>query len=368
MTATVTFLEVGICVAHLALGVLVGWFMGGARAAAAKASDPANVAESIADLLRKMSTMTERRGASWSELRWLLSNSDAFSEHELANHADINRLFSEMISVYSESLGRLDSDGRFVEEHVLEHIVATEAEAASFADDLRQVDPETCDVHDMFLGRLDALEESNKALRDELEATRQQVVRANERLEAAEAAAHHDVLTGLPNRRAFEARMQELEADHARTGITVSLMMIDLDRFKEINDRHGHAAGDACLQVAGHVIAQSCRHTAHVSRFGGEEFAVLLPDTDASTAGEQAERVRSLVERATARHNGLTIDITCSIGVAELPPGGTRDELISAADRALYSAKNAGRNAVRIDGPPTADISEASEELVGQPG
>jgi len=157
-----------------------------------------------------------------------------------------------------------------------------------------------------------------------------------------------DELTGISNRRHFMATLQRewnLARRHSSIG---TLLLIDADGFKRVNDTHGHLCGDAVLCEAAKVIAGSLRQVDLLARFGGEEFIVFLPHTDSFGALDVAERIRSRVQAAQVSWQGLQISVTVSIGVApirrELP---TLDWMIHEADTALYAAKAAGRNCVR---------------------
>ena len=148
--------------------------------------------------------------------------------------------------------------------------------------------------------------------------------------------------------------MQELTGEFTREGRVLSLLMLDLDYFKQINDQYGHDGGDACLKVAGRVIKQACRTSDSVYRIGGEEFAAVLPNTDLAEAVRFADWIRISVERACVRHDGHTIDFTCSIGAADVTSVDGQTDLVRAADQALYEAKNSGRNRVCPEVSPTA--------------
>jgi diguanylate cyclase (GGDEF)-like protein len=157
-----------------------------------------------------------------------------------------------------------------------------------------------------------------------------------------EETARTDTLTSMPNRRAFDERLAlELERT-ARTGDPLSLLIGDIDRFKALNDRFGHAAGDAALASIGRVLISECRAIDTPARIGGEEFAVLLPSTDATAALTTANRLREAISRITDRNDER---LTISFGVAVHPAdGATADDLIAAADHALYAAKAGGRD------------------------
>ena len=162
-----------------------------------------------------------------------------------------------------------------------------------------------------------------------------------------EAQAHTDPLTGLSNRRHFfEVADAEL-ARSRRYGTPLSLLMLDIDRFKEVNDLHGHRAGDRVLQQLARTCLEVLRNVDVAGRVGGEEFAVLLPETELAGAMEVAERLREAVEKsAVDREEGRALRITVSVGVAILEAHSNLDTLLSQADTALYDAKHQGRNRV----------------------
>ncbi len=158
-------------------------------------------------------------------------------------------------------------------------------------------------------------------------------------------AAYRDALTGLYNRRfVFNVFRAELKK-YQRYSDPLSVMLIDADHFKQINDKHGHCAGDAALKAIADACNASVRDTDVVGRFGGEEFMILLPHTHAGDAAVVAERIRrSMLERQIA-WEGQALNVTLSLGIAEAGVhAGDFDDLIAAADRALYAAKDAGRN------------------------
>lgn len=163
-----------------------------------------------------------------------------------------------------------------------------------------------------------------------------------------------DALTGLPNRRAFlDASERELHRA-ARAQHHCSVVMIDLDHFKQINDRHGHAAGDAMLRTAASSLRSVLRGEDLVARWGGEEFILFLPNTDSSTALLVAEKARNTLAEIAPPGEGAGERITGSFGIATHREGCTLETTIAAADNALYRAKEAGRNRVVIapcDGP-----------------
>lgn len=157
-----------------------------------------------------------------------------------------------------------------------------------------------------------------------------------------------DPLTGLLNRREMTRLLDEEIIRARRYGRSLSLLWIDFDHFKDINDEHGHAAGDSVLQGASKLLADSVRSVDVIGRFGGEEFVVVLPEMDRFEARETAERLRKLIsETPQSLGNGKTVRLTISIGVSVFPDNGTDVRaLCAAADKAMYQAKSNGRNQV----------------------
>ena len=156
-----------------------------------------------------------------------------------------------------------------------------------------------------------------------------------------------DPVSGLFNRRYFQARLDEELQRAIRQLTSVGLLMVDLDGFKSINDRFGHVAGDLVIRDISEILRRSVRIFDVCTRFGGEEFAVMMPGGTAESAGTIAERIRQRVEAYQRSEQDLAeLRVTASIGVAVSPPGVTARELIERADRALYHAKKAGKNRV----------------------
>lgn len=158
--------------------------------------------------------------------------------------------------------------------------------------------------------------------------------------------ATHDGLTGLLNYRQFNLMLKDSIARYKRYGRPVSLLMIDIDHFKQVNDTYGHLAGDAVLAELGKHLKRQARAIDHVCRYGGEEFAVLLPETDSTGASFFAQRLYEMMaSEQWDLGNGTQISMTISVGIASCPDhADTSQALVAAADSALYAAKQAGRN------------------------
>ncbi|RYE03481.1 MAG: diguanylate cyclase [Sphingomonadales bacterium] len=175
---------------------------------------------------------------------------------------------------------------------------------------------------------------------------RMQTLRMQARLRHA---ATTDELTGLLNRRAFIEALDVEIARSTRTGSPLALALIDLDHFKSVNDRFGHAGGDEVLRRFADMARETMRSVDVIGRLGGEEFAVLMPDTDQIQSGIAGERLRdAIARRRVVLSTGALAPITISVGVAHHRPDEERDRLIIRADEALYEAKDSGRNRTRL--------------------
>jgi two-component system cell cycle response regulator len=178
-----------------------------------------------------------------------------------------------------------------------------------------------------------------------------------------------DNLTGLYNRAYLINQVGLLAERNAAQGMGLAVLMLDIDHFKDVNDRYGHLAGDGVLREVASVIRESTRSEDLVARFGGEEFVVALPISVAHLAFDRADRIRTNLAKRRIRTEGKEIQVTASIGLAFGPPGRTRNEmaLIMTADEALYQAKAQGRNcvvlghhAMQISPSPTESAEFAS--------
>lgn len=187
---------------------------------------------------------------------------------------------------------------------------------------------------------LHALSERQAHTLEQLKLYQQQLEEANARLEERSLT---DKLTGVANRAGFDQRLHEEIERCRRYGSQLSLLMLDMDHFKNYNDAHGHLAGDEALAAAARTMQEVCRPVDVIARYGGEEFTVILPATDRDGAVQTAERLRKAIA-ATPLSAG---SITVSIGISTLDSAGKPPrQLIHEADKALYEAKGAGRNCV----------------------
>lgn len=194
-----------------------------------------------------------------------------------------------------------------------------------------------------------AMAEKYREMAEEMKATSDEVLLLRSKLEEARKQAITDPLSGLTNRRYFDARLREMAEEAERNGTALSLMMIDIDHFKHFNDQHGHRVGDEVIKLVANILTGALRGTDLAARYGGEEFAVLLPRTAFSQAVSLADRFRlslasrPLVKRGTTKELGR---VTVSIGVAAFKPHEPVEAFVERADDALYQAKRGGRNRV----------------------
>ena len=201
------------------------------------------------------------------------------------------------------------------------------------------------------------LRQANDELNAQLEDCQHRLAEQTARATAAESDARVDVLTQLPNRRAFEEKLAEQRSLYQRRAQPYVLTLFDVDRFKLINDSYGHTTGDAVLAMLGRVFRNCRRATDHVSRFGGEEFALLVPLCSRDRAEAIAERYRHRVEAASLRYEGRRLQVTVSAGVAPVDSDESNGTVLERADMALYAAKKAGGNGISIhDGDHHATV------------
>ena len=191
------------------------------------------------------------------------------------------------------------------------------------------------------------LEKKNSELRvamKQLETSQTEVQRQNKELEYLAA---RDPLTGCLNRRSFFDRVESVLEKAQRTREPVCCLMLDIDHFKSINDRYGHATGDKVISYTAEVVTEACRDDDLVCRYGGEEFCVIMPGMPLEASTKVAEHIREKVNESSRARFTSSMSVTISVGVADLAhSNGTAKDLVNQADMALYAAKEAGRNRV----------------------
>ncbi len=197
--------------------------------------------------------------------------------------------------------------------------------------------------------RADRSEKAIKALKQRLEDMEEETNNLRRSIRAEHARALTDGLTGIPNRLAYDERIGQEHARWKRMGTPLSLMVMDIDHFKAINDEFGHAAGDKALTHIARLLSSEVRETDFLARYGGEEFALLLPDTGLEAALGVGDKLRQTVAQAHFHFKDADVPITISCGLAEFHDGDDAQSCFNRADAAMYLAKQHGRNCCKTE-------------------
>lgn len=209
----------------------------------------------------------------------------------------------------------------------LEHIMSS---LDSFRDFQQHQEAPLAEQLAALVARVATMEDESRLARDSIEAQKARLLR--------------DTLTELPNREAYNLRLEQEFARWQRYRRSLSFVVCDVDFFKKVNDTYGHLAGDKVLRVIGKTLAKRLRKTDFIARFGGEEFVLLLPETDAQAALKTVETLREAIAQCPFHFKDQRVGVTMSFGITELREGDTPERAFERADQALYLAKNNGRN------------------------
>jgi diguanylate cyclase len=246
------------------------------------------------------------------------------------------------------------------------------AKMKAISADLAGIDRQSTEANGAVFTALDQMLAANSELQQRLEKAEQQLATQAAEIRAHETEARTDSLTAIANRRAFDDELKRRHSEFERKQSPCTLVLLDIDFFKKFNDTHGHQVGDEVLRSVAKVLKAQCRDMDLPCRYGGEEFGVILPATDAVSACKVAERIRTAIEESTTTCAGKTLKVTCSVGLSEFRAGDDTDQMIRRADEALYASKKAGRNCghwhngaecVPVTGPWEAPPEEPVIEL-----
>ena len=281
----------------------------------------------------------------------------AYRAHLDEKREAMQRLQSDFVEQMDEAVAEYDAFGELLDNALKVMRQAGDAdELEKRRLEIIQALQQICEGHEALAAKfaraqeyLGLIEDDNQQLSDELDRVRLLSLT--------------DELTGLPNRRAFMRRLEDEVSRVQRHGAPLSLVIMDLDFFKKINDQRGHAAGDAVLRHYARGVLSIFRHHDLVARYGGEEFAVLLPNTAKEGVLRALEKVRRRLSDVSAQlqEEGVSMP-TFSAGVAEYCPGETAHSFIERADAALYTAKRKGRDRVEVHTTDDFGASEAFQE------
>lgn len=220
-------------------------------------------------------------------------------------------------------------------------------------------------VKQALLGHVAELMTANKRLQDDLAYSSYRMEEQALEIDHARREARTDPLTGVSNRKALDEKLHLLDVCWRREGHPYTVILVDLDQFKWINDSHGHQAGDRVLEKVGTWLKQWVREGDFVGRFGGDEFTVLLPYTELEVGVDLAESIRLRTADATSRIavRGEQVSVSLSLGVAASREGDTAEAVFHRADRALYKSKRRGRNQVNFEEPEQEQTLPPTEEV-----
>ncbi len=265
----------------------------------------------------------------------------SLSEDEIVNilsiHEDTKEVVREAGKSIVEAIETIDEHNEILEQHE-RNIEATKSINALI------------ELIEVLRKEIQDLRASNHTTQQELRKSAETISNIEARLKKKETEAQYDPLTVVANRRLFEKKLKELMIDRDSEGTPCSLIMIDVDDFKRINDLYGHRAGDEVLRSIALAMEKELRTEDLVARYGGEEFVVVLPENTLKEASSVAERLRERIEKLSIPVNpSSNVSVTVSLGVAEVHDGDTPDSVVSRADKAMYLAKKAGKNCVRSE-------------------
>ncbi|QQD20301.1 diguanylate cyclase [Oceanospirillaceae bacterium ASx5O] len=306
-----------------------------------------------------------QQGLNWFELVPLLEDTTEFllqclgnSQAELENflHSLDQRLQAIRILVSEASAGQADrKQARETLDNMVREQIADIRSVVTGSGDLGELGVSVRDHLMLIVEAMDKyqreedereqrLAEKLELLQKRLNEMEQEVSDSRIAIEEQRRRASHDTLTGLPNRDAYQKKLEEELARRHRYGSPLSLVVCDVDHFKSINDTYGHLAGDKVLQLIARSLRKNLRDVDFIARYGGEEFVILMPETNAEGALLAAEKLRQTVENSPFNFRKERVPITLSFGISEFHSLESPDTVFERADKALYKAKHEGRN------------------------
>jgi len=272
------------------------------------------------------------------------------------------RLYTEYLKGdKKEILDEVHKETHKIFQNIFRVTLSTNNLASDYSDKMEEYSNKLHDANDLTQMRnfiediikdTNNMAESSRQLNQELEEATSQIQTLSKQLEETEREVLLDALTGLNNRKAFDRKMNDLHEKFDKNEGFFSVIMLDIDYFKKFNDQYGHQVGDEVLRIVGSHLKKNLKGKDFPSRYGGEEFIVLLPDTKLDKAYIVAEQIRENIskKRLQIKKTGQALgNITVSVGVSEIREGDTAISVVERADSALYLAKDSGRNNVKSE-------------------
>ncbi len=290
----------------------------------------------VSNLLNDLHKETRATGSFLADLMARLHELDKYVVGGQVIQQESLQSGKELDRAVKEQVGDIATSVRDAEDlQVLKHDVSSHLEAIK-----GHMDKHLNDAEERFRES----QKNEQKLRERLQEVEDETGILRHKIMEAQARSSIDAVTGLPNRAAYDERLQDEYGRWRRFKSPLVLMMWDLDDFKQVNDRFGHQAGDKALRVIGQIMEKRLRQTDFVGRYGGEEFCVLLPGTPMDQAAVVAEQIRKSVENGGFRSGTKPITLTVSCGYTEFQDSDTPESVFARADRAMYKAKNQGKN------------------------
>ena len=337
---------------------------------------PATSPKSVADIAKKVIVITAEKSVPLTP-----ENYHVWFEYFLGTNQELTAAIDELIAanvrfsqeinerLYDTYLNRnkhellqeVQRETQKIFTNIFRATLSTNDLASDYSDKLGKYSTALTDANDLtqiqnvieeLIQDTNQMAEVSRHLNQQLEEATSQIQTLSKQLEETKREVLLDALTGLSNRKAFDKKIDELCDKFNKTDGFFSVIMLDIDFFKKVNDLHGHQIGDEVLRIVGSQLKENLKGKDFPARYGGEEFIVLLPNTKMDKARMVAEQIRENIsqKRLKIKKTGQPIgNVTVSVGVSEIRAGDTATSVVERADAALYVAKNSGRNNVKTE-------------------
>lgn len=290
----------------------------------------------------------------YMEVQNEVTEMEAFLKKVTHQLGTISLVIAETQSFHKNSLSNSSSHSKDVTEKLLS--MQNDVEQCHSLEQVKSVISDSIDVlqdnMDTYLDseseRVKATVDKNAELKQRLEVMEKETDTLRQTLSEEKQRSSTDALTGIANRFAFDNRLKQEIERYERYRNNLTICLIDIDKFKHVNDTYGHKAGDKVLKIVAEKCNTRIRKSDFFARYGGEEFALILPETTLDNAAKIAEDLRNEIEKSRFHYQGSEVPVTISCGLATFAKNNSSDEVFERADKALYQAKDDGRNLVRF--------------------